>query len=76
MATYILNKSKEDSKSGQNYEVHNADFCPYLPIPSNRLELGVFTDCIDAVALAKEKYPELSKDIDGCFYCSAKCHIE
>ncbi|MCB9805805.1 hypothetical protein H6775_01430 [Candidatus Nomurabacteria bacterium] len=74
--TYILNQNKQDSDSGNNYELHNQDTCEHLPALYNRLPVGVFKDCQSAKAEAKRKYPYMSKDIDGCFYCCRSCHTE
>ena len=76
MSKYILNQNKQDSESGENYELHNVDTCSYLPNPENRLGVGYFDNCHDAKARAKERYPSMSSDIDGCYYCCKPCHKE
>jgi hypothetical protein len=76
MSKYILNKNKQDSESGENYELHNEGTCIRLPHYSNRMDVGYFDNCRDAIASAKSKYPSMSFDIDGCYYCCKPCHKE
>lgn len=76
MAHYILNQNKQDSESGNNYELHNEATCARLPMMHNRLEVGYFDDCQSAQAHAKTRYPGLSRDIDGCYFCCRSCHQE
>ncbi|MEQ9246269.1 MAG: hypothetical protein RLO21_09810 [Nitratireductor sp.] len=78
MAKYILNQNKQDSQSGQNHELHNESpgACSHLPARENRLEVGNFSNCHDAMAEAKRKYPSMAADIDGCYYCCSACHKE
>lgn len=76
MAKYILNQNKQDSPSGENYEIHNEEICTHLPIPVNRIHIGYFNNCKDAMASAIKKYPELRSEIDGCYWCCNSCHKE
>ncbi|MBU1557467.1 hypothetical protein KKC45_00710 [Patescibacteria group bacterium] len=77
MSKYILNRNQQDSKSGGNYELHNENGnCIRLPNHENRLDVGYFDNCRDAKAQAKTKYPSMSSDIDGCYYCCNSCHNE
>lgn len=76
MAKYILNQNKQDSESGENYELHNENTCIRLPLEKNRLDVGYYDGCRAAKARAKEKYPSMSRDIDGCYYCCELCHDE
>ncbi len=66
MASYYVNKN---AQSTGEHEVHTTG-CSYLPDPENRVYLGDFTNCKDAVREAKNHY----NDVDGCFYCSNACH--
>lgn len=66
MATYYVNKNKQTN--GDN-EVHTTG-CSYLPKPENRVYLGEFSNCRDAVLKAKNFYTK----VNGCFYCSRECH--
>jgi hypothetical protein len=52
-----------------DHEVHQAT-CLFLPSDMNRINLGEFFNCSDAVEVAKEHYP----DSNGCFFCSILCH--
>jgi hypothetical protein len=76
MNSYILNRDRQDSKSGKNYEVHNEDICNRLPLAKNRIFLGYFSDCHGALRDAKAKHPSLDSDIDGCYQCCPDCHRE
>jgi hypothetical protein len=66
MATYYVNKQ---AQANGDHEVHKSD-CSFLPTESNRLYLGSFTNCRDAVREAKKTYPQSN----GCYYCSKECH--
>lgn len=63
---YYVNKN---AQSNGDHEVHNAN-CRALPHPENRLYLGEFNNCRDAVATAKRTYPTA----DGCAICSPECN--
>lgn len=69
MQLYIIDKEKD----GSNYnEVHTIS-CFRKPLMNNQIELGVFSDAIEAVAYAKRiGY----SDADGCYYCSSEAHKE
>lgn len=74
---YIINNNKQDSKSGENFEVHNLNSCEYfLPKEENRIPLGNFNNCQAAMLHAKLTYPGSSNYIDGCYYCCSACHKE
>lgn len=63
---YYVNKN---AQSTGEHEVHK-EGCSYLPASENRLFLGCFDNCKDAVAEARKTY----KVIDGCYYCCNSCH--
>lgn len=63
---YIVNKS---TQSTGEHEVHNID-CNYLPIPSNRVDLGEHTTCASAV----KKAISMGYKADGCYHCCDYCH--
>ena len=66
MAIYYVNKK---AQANGDHEVHKSN-CTYLPSQENRLYLGSFYDCHDAVREAKKTY----STADGCYYCSPECH--
>jgi len=74
MAFYIMNRNRQNSESGGNFEVHNTSTCEHLPNPENQLTLGFFDSCGPAKAAAKQLYPNVAADIDGCFHCCRPCH--
>ena len=68
MAVYYVNKNAQPTGE---HEVHK-DGCNYMPALENRVYLGYFDNCKDAVKEAKKKYD----DIDGCYYCCRDCHTK
>ena len=69
MGTYYLNLDTSSNPNGDN-EVHESS-CRRMPSAENRVYLGVFSDCIQAVQAAKLK--GYSK-ADGCKICSPEAH--
>lgn len=68
MAYYYVNKN---AQANGDHEVHR-DPCAYMPDVPNRLYLGDFTNCQDAVREAAKKY----SPVNGCYYCSLACHTQ
>lgn len=66
MATYYVNTNAQPNG---DHEVHRSD-CNYLPQQTNRLYLGEYISCRDAVARARAYYNK----VNGCYYCSRECH--
>lgn len=66
MAYYYVNKNQQ---IGGEYEVHTSS-CSWLPGADNRIFLGEFFNCSDAIKEARKYY----SDIDGCKYCCPACH--
>ena len=63
---YYVNKNAQDNG---DHEVHTSS-CAWLPKEENRLYLGTFNNCQDAVTKAKKTYYKS----DGCKHCSEACH--
>lgn len=63
---YYVNKHEQ---SNGDHEVHDEN-CQYLPSTQNRMYLGEFSSCKDAVTEAKKTYSKA----DGCKTCSPSCH--
>lgn len=63
---YYVNRNEQPNG---NHEVHK-NRCTHMPDEHNRLLLGDFYTCFDAVRVAKRIYA----NSDGCFYCSNECH--
>lgn len=75
MYRYIINTNQQDSKSGNNFEIHNLDNnCGHLPYIQNQKSLGRFSNCHEALNYAKGKFPGSARNIDGCYYCCNDCH--
>lgn len=66
MKSYYANRN---AQSNGDHEVHESQ-CGHLPLPENRLYLGVHASCKDAVKKAKETYAK----VNGCYYCCNECH--
>jgi hypothetical protein len=66
MASYYVNKNAQTTGE---HEVHTGS-CTYLPDIDNRIYLGEFSNCADAVKKAKEYYNK----VDGCRSCCRPCH--
>ena len=66
MANYYVNTNEQ---SNGDHEVHT-DGCTYPPDHSNRLQLGWFSNCRDAVTEAKKTY----RQSNGCYWCCNACH--
>jgi len=58
-------------QSNGDHEVHR-DPCTYLPDAANRIHLGLFSSCADAVREARKHYVQ----VNGCYYCSPACHTQ
>lgn len=65
---YYFNRNADDKG---RHEVHT-EHCAYQPNPYNRVYIGYFSNCKEAIAKAKSQYPY--KTFDGCFYCCYECH--
>jgi hypothetical protein len=63
---YYVNKN---AQSNGDHEVHRTG-CSYMPEVNNRIYLGDFSNCKDAVKEAKKHYSQSN----GCYYCSNECH--
>ncbi len=66
MASYCVNKH---AQSNGDHEVH-AYSCRYLPEDHNRVYLGDFASCRQAVAEARKHYAQTN----GCYFCAHECH--
>ncbi len=66
MAFYYVNKN---AQSSGDHEVHETG-CSSMPDESNRIFLGDFLNCQDAVIEAKKHY----LTADGCAICIPACH--
>ncbi|TNZ86917.1 hypothetical protein CGI23_12600 [Vibrio parahaemolyticus] len=66
MPRYYVNKNAQDNG---DHEVHQ-EGCSRLPLPHNRLFLGIHSTCQTAVREARRHY----RQSNGCFYCARACH--
>lgn len=66
MEHYYVNKNAQTSGE---HEVHT-DKCIFFSDIINRLYLGYFATCEEAIKEAKKHY----LNVDGCYYCCPKCH--
>lgn len=66
MNNYYVNKRAQDNG---DHEVHHEN-CRYLPNEENRIYLGFYANCRDAVIKARDFYIQ----VNGCYHCSRECH--
>lgn len=66
MKKYYVNKV---AQANGDHEVH-VEGCKYMP--SDRIYLGEFINCQDAIKEAKRHF----KQTNGCYYCSEPCHTQ
>lgn len=66
MARYYVNKNAQDNG---DHEVHKWGF-DWMPNESNRLYLGDYDNCFEAVRKARTYFVQ----VNSCFYCSRECH--
>lgn len=66
---YIVNKNTDQHGL---HEVHKENYCNHLPNPENRVYLGMFDNCQEALASARRTYP--NDRFDGCAHCCPACH--
>lgn len=66
MASYYVHKQTDDEG---DHEVHKTG-CIKMPKEENRIYLGEFSNCWDAVNAAKRIY----SNSNGCYYCCRECH--
>lgn len=64
---YYVNKERQSN--GDN-EVHK-ETCSYLPLPRNRIDLGLHSTDQSALRAAKQYYPFTA---DGCYHCCPSIH--
>lgn len=58
-----------NAQANGDHEVHT-ESCSWLPDSDNRIYLGNFDNCFDAVIAARKHFPQTN----GCYYCSQACH--
>lgn len=63
-----LNRDNTENPN-RNHEVHKST-CRYLPSPVNRIYLGSFSSCAEAIKVARRYY----NNVDGCAFCCPDCH--
>lgn len=63
---YYVNKNVQ---SNGDHEVHTSE-CKFCPVEQNRIYLGDFSNCQEAVREAKKTYQQSN----GCKFCSLACH--
>jgi hypothetical protein len=66
MSQFYVNTQAQDNG---DHEVHTTG-CSHPPLISNRKELGYFSNCHEAVAVARISYPTAN----GCYWCCRECH--
>ena len=63
----------ESPQENGDHEVHsNYPSCPWMPHRKNRIYLGEFERCDEAL----EEALRLFDRVKGCFHCGTSCHEE
>lgn len=70
MLEYICNKFNDDKG---RHEIHTST-CSYLPNLENRIPVGTFNNCHEAIRHMEAKYSNDNFNFDGCYWCSTACH--
>ncbi|PKL30884.1 hypothetical protein CVV43_05095 [Candidatus Saccharibacteria bacterium HGW-Saccharibacteria-1] len=66
MAYFYINRNAQEDGY---HEVHNDNNnCSHPPLTENRVRLGIYNTCSEAIAAARKANPGLL--IDGCYYCT------
>lgn len=68
MGKYYVNKN---AQANGDREVH-LEGCAWMPTEANRIYLGYFNNCQDAVGAAKTHYAQ----VNGCVHCAEACHSQ
>ncbi len=69
MARYYINRNAQEDGY---HEVHNGSTdCPHPPLHENRVNIGYYDTCSEAIKAARDANPTLL--VDGCYYCTL-CH--
>lgn len=66
MANYYVNKNAQDNG---DHEVHQ-EGCQFMPNTENRIYLGNFSHCREAVQEARKHF----RQVNGGYFCSRDCH--
>ncbi len=69
MKYYYVNVNAQTPPEDGEHEVHT-EGCPTPPLQMNRLGLGNFSNCQEALRKARESY----RKVDGCKNCIPACH--
>jgi len=63
---YYVNRVAQPNR---DHEVH-VEGCQWMPDIHNRIELGQFNNCVEAVQAAKKYFYQTN----GCYTCCRPCH--
>jgi len=69
MKYFYVNKEAQVPPEDGEHEVHT-EGCQTPPFLKNRVSLGCFAHCKDALKEAKKRY----RNVDGCKNCIPECH--
>ncbi len=70
MELYFVNRKSD--KPDQQHLVHK-DGCDLIPAKDNRIKLGFFSHCSEALAEAKTYFP---RNVSYCTSCCPKCQSD
>lgn len=66
MPRYYVSKNVQSNGA---HEVHRKG-CSFLPAAENRIYLGEFSNCKEAIKKAKKNF----NNVNGCYFCCRECH--
>lgn len=72
MLDYYINRNQQPNG---DYEVHRYG-CDHGALPANQVYLGKFNNGVEAVAAAKQRFPNEAATINGCAYCNPEANTD
>lgn len=70
MPRFIVNSNAQPNG---DHEVHDTSAgCSFMPLPENRIDVGIHSSCHGAVVFARHVLP--GARVNGCYYCCKACH--
>ena len=73
MKEWCMNSIAQPNGAHEIHDLASVKGC--LPDVGNRIYLGEFESCHDAIAKGKSHFFQ-SKRVDGCYHCARECHTE
>lgn len=69
---YYINRNEQPEGE---HEIHDSHAnCPHPPLSVNRIDLGWFDSCVEAVKEGRTLFPY--SQVNGCAYCVPACNTD